>query len=75
MTIHFTQGGGIKMSPSSYSSLIRFLEEDLAISSASIDVAVRHSQQNPGPLPMILWQYGFVTLDQLEKIYDWLETV
>ncbi len=63
------------MSPSSYSSLIRFLEEDLAISSASIDVAVRHSQQNPGPLPMILWQYGFVTLDQLEKIYDWLETV
>jgi Protein of unknown function (DUF2949) len=75
MTIHFTQGGEIKMSPSSYSSLIRFLEEDLAISAASIDVAVRHSQQNPGPLPMILWQYGFVTLDQLEQIYDWLETV
>jgi hypothetical protein len=23
-------------------------------------------------LPMVLWQYGLVTLDQLDKIFDWL---
>lgn len=63
------------MSPSSYSGLIRFLQEDLAISDASIDVALRHSQQDPGPLPMILWQYGFINLEQLERIYDWLDKV
>lgn len=62
------------MLPSSYSQLIHFLQEDLAISSASIAVALRHSEQERGPLPMVLWQYGLVTLEQLEKIYDWLET-
>ncbi|WP_315789913.1 DUF2949 domain-containing protein [Fischerella sp. JS2] len=62
------------MLPSNYTQLIRFLQEDLAISTASIDVALRHSKQDPGPLPMILWQYGLITLEQLEQIYDWLET-
>ncbi|MGG6237421.1 DUF2949 domain-containing protein [Nodosilinea sp. AN01ver1] len=54
-------------------SLIQFLQDDLAISAASIQVALKHSEQDPGPLPMILWQYGLVTLEQLEQIYDWME--
>lgn len=53
--------------------LIRFLQEELALSSSSIAIALRHSRQDPGPLPMILWQYGLVTLEQLERIFDWLE--
>lgn len=53
--------------------LIRFLQDELAISAASLQVALKHSEQDPGPLPMILWQYGLVTLEQLEKIYDWME--
>ncbi|BAY82114.1 hypothetical protein NIES267_15920 [Calothrix parasitica NIES-267] len=74
MTIHSTQGGEIKVTQSTYSRLIRFLQDDLSISTASLAVALRHSEQDPGPLPMILWQYGLVTLEQLEQIYDWLET-
>lgn len=54
-------------------NLIRFLQEELAISAASLQVALKHSEQDPGPLPMILWQYGLVTLEQLEQIYDWME--
>jgi hypothetical protein len=55
--------------------LIKFLREELAISAASLQVALKHSEQDPGPLPMILWQYGLVTLEQLEQIYDWMEAV
>ncbi len=62
------------MGPSTYARLIRFLQDELAISAASIAIAVRHSEHDPGPLPMILWQYGLITLDQLDQIYDWLET-
>lgn len=69
------QGGETQMSQSTYSRLVRFLQEDLAISAASIAVALRHSKQDPGPLPMILWQYGLITIEQLDQIYDWLETV
>jgi Protein of unknown function (DUF2949) len=53
--------------------LIRFLEEELAIAPPSIDMAVRYSQQGLGPLPMVLWQYGLVSLEQLNQIFDWLE--
>ena len=74
ITMHSTEGGEIQMTPSTYSRLIRFLQDDLAISTASLAVALRHSEQDPGPLPMILWQYGLVTLEQLDQIYDWLET-
>ncbi|HEY9739059.1 MAG TPA: DUF2949 domain-containing protein [Coleofasciculaceae cyanobacterium] len=55
-------------------NLISFLKDELAIPSASIDLAVRHQPDAPNHLPMILWQYGLVTLDQLDRIFDWLET-
>ncbi|NET31413.1 MAG: DUF2949 domain-containing protein [Cyanothece sp. SIO1E1] len=62
------------MKPTSQSQLIHFLQEELGIPSASIETALRHCEQTPNLLPMILWQYGLVTLDQLDKIFDWLET-
>ena len=69
------------MTPGTYSRFIRFLQEDLAISAACIAVAERAVGQGRRPreqdstsLPMILWQYGLVTLEQLDKIFDWLET-
>ena len=53
--------------------LINFLQEELAIPANSIATALRHPEQNPSMLPMILWQYGLVTLEQLDRIFDWLE--
>ena len=55
------------MVPTTSSQLIRFLEEDLSISTSSIAIALRHLENDPGPLPMILWQYGLVTIEQLEQ--------
>ena len=56
-----------------HANLIHFLQEELSIAPSSIKVALKHREQDPGPLPMILWQYGLVTLEQLEQIYDWME--
>jgi hypothetical protein len=61
------------MSAITYTRLLRFLQEDLALSTDSIAIAQRSIEQNPGPLPMILWQYGLITLEELDRIYDWLE--
>jgi hypothetical protein len=55
--------------------LINFLTNELAIPSDSIDLAIRQHPDSPNLLPMTLWQYGLVTLDQLNQILDWLETV
>jgi Protein of unknown function (DUF2949) len=53
--------------------LVRFLSDELALPHESIALAVQHSEQTPSFLPMILWQYGLVSLAQLEQIFDWLE--
>jgi hypothetical protein len=62
------------MTPAIYNRFIKFLKEELALSSESIQTVQKTAQQNLGPLPMILWQYGLVTLEELDRIYDWLET-
>ena len=55
--------------------LISFLQSELAIPADWITLAQRQGEQDPNLLPMILWQYGLVTLTQLEQVFDWLETV
>ncbi len=53
--------------------LIGFLQEDLAIPASDLQLALRHPEQTPSSLPIILWQYGLVTLSQLDQIFDWLQ--
>jgi hypothetical protein len=61
--------------------LFRFLQEDIGIPAAEISTAQkllgRLSRQQPEQslnlLPIVLWQYGLVTLDQLNRVLDWLE--
>lgn len=62
------------MKPTGLQQLINFLQDELAIPSASVDLAVRNHSDTPNLLPMTLWQYGLITLNQLERIFDWLET-
>lgn len=60
--------------PTHLTKLIHFLQNDLAISASSMSIALKQVEHNPGPLPMILWQYGLVTIEQLDRIYDWMES-
>jgi hypothetical protein len=54
--------------------LIRFLKEELQLPTDSITLALKHSEQIPSLLPITLWQYGLITLVQLDQIFDWLYT-
>jgi hypothetical protein len=53
--------------------LIQFLKEELSIPESAIAIALRHQDFTPNLLPMILWQYGLITLHDLDRIFDWLE--
>ncbi|BAY10394.1 MULTISPECIES: DUF2949 domain-containing protein [Nostocales] len=53
--------------------LLNLLHNELELSSADIAVALKHRELDNGPLPMLLWQYGLVDLEQLERILDWLD--
>lgn len=54
--------------------LTTFLREELGLPSEAIAMAERQESRFAHLMPMVLWQYGLVTLDQLNQILDWLET-
>lgn len=54
--------------------LIKFLREDLAIPADAIAIAQRHHEESSSLLPMVLWQYGLITTEELDRIFDWMET-
>ncbi|MGK7945484.1 MAG: DUF2949 domain-containing protein [Microcystaceae cyanobacterium] len=63
------------MSNTTYNLFVQFLQDDLALSKDCLAIAERSMEEQQGPLPMLLWQYGLVTLEELDRIYDWLEQV
>lgn len=61
------------MSVSLKQQFIAYLQTELAIPAESIAVVLRR-EQHADQLHMLLWQYGLISLQQLETIFDWLET-
>jgi hypothetical protein len=35
-------------------------------------MVIQRRTQASDPIPMLLWQYGFISIHQLQKIFDWL---
>lgn len=54
--------------------LLDFLQDELALSDAAIAVALKQCAHDTDPLPMILWQYGLLSLEQLSCTFDWLSS-
>ena len=54
--------------------LIQFLREELALPETAIAMAMRHQDSASNQLPIILWQYGLITINDLDRIFDWMET-
>ncbi|WP_071818839.1 DUF2949 domain-containing protein [Rippkaea orientalis] len=57
-----------------FPSLIHFLQKELAIPADSIALALRDKPSHGHQLIMTLWQYGLVTKEQLEHLFDWLDS-
>lgn len=64
----------VLMTAAKHRHLIEYLQTELAIPAESIAMGLRQTTEAPNLLPMVLWQYGLVTLQQLEQIFDWLES-
>jgi hypothetical protein len=52
-------------------TLISFLQNELNLQASEIQLALEHCEE-PATLPMVLWQYGMVSLNQLDQIFDWM---
>lgn len=54
--------------------MIGFLCQDLDLPTESVELALKQSKSDYGTLPIVLWQYGLVSLYQLDQIFDWFES-
>jgi Protein of unknown function (DUF2949) len=52
---------------------IQYLQGDLGLSDAAIASVTRTQQLTVTELPIMLWNYGLISLKQLENIFDWIE--
>jgi hypothetical protein len=53
--------------------LIDYLKQDLGLSESALALATRHQQPSVTELPIVLWNYGLINLEQLGYIFDWLD--
>ena len=54
---------------------LHYLKQDLGLSEAALALATRQQQPTTTELPIVLWNYGLITLEELGQIFDWMEGV
>ena len=52
--------------------MILFLLNDIGIEESSVELGIKLSIRNKTPLPILLWSYGILTIDELDKLYSFL---
>ena len=49
-----------------------FLNLELGLSYTSIHLGIKLSMRNNTSLPLALWSYSLITIDELDRLYDFL---
>jgi hypothetical protein len=57
--------------PGPPSALIGYLQRELGLSQGSLDLGVRQANLEQAPLPVILWRFGLISLEQLDQVLAW----
>ena len=52
--------------------LIIYLSDVVGLEESSIELGIRLSIKNKTPLPILLWSYGILTIEELDKLYSFL---
>ena len=52
--------------------MIIFLFNEVGLDESSIELGIKLSIKNKTPLPILLWSYGMLTIEELDKLYSFL---
>ena len=52
--------------------LILFLLNEIGLEESTIELGLKLSIKNNSALPILLWSYGLLTLDELDSLYSFL---
>ena len=52
--------------------MIIYLFDVLGLDESTIELGIKLSLKNNTPLPILLWSYGMLTIEELDKLYSFL---
>ena len=52
--------------------MIIYLFKEIGLDESSIELGIKLSKKNNTPLPILLWSYGMLTIEELDKLYSFL---
>ena len=55
-----------------HKEMIIFLFNEIGLEESSIELGIKLSIKNNTPLPILLWSYGMLTIEELDKLYSFL---
>ena len=57
--------------PPATEALLQFLQRRLGLSPSALELGQRQAELEQAPLPIVLWSFGLLSLQQLEEVFDW----
>ena len=57
------------LQPAPPEALLRFLRLQLGLSESAL--GLRQSDLEQAPLPVVLWRFGLISLDQFDQVLSW----
>ena len=55
-----------------HKEMIIFLFNEIGLEESSIELGIKLSVRNNTPFPILLWSYGIITIEELDKLYSFL---
>ena len=55
-----------------YKEMIIYLFNEVGLEESVIELGLKLSIKNNTPLPILLWSYGMLTIDELDALYSFL---
>lgn len=55
-------------------ALLRFLRHNLGLGESALALGLRQAQQEQAPLPVVLWRFGLISLEQLDAVLLWQDS-
>ena len=52
--------------------MIIYLCNVLGLDESTVELGLKLSKRNNTPLPILLWSYGMITIEELDKLYSFL---
>ncbi len=57
--------------PAPSQALLRRLRLELGLSESALEMGLRQAELEQAPLPVVLWRFGLISLEQLDELFAW----